>query len=219
MDIEGGEYTNKKTFLSHVFVSTEEGKAEIFNSVQYSFLAIIPIVILNKLIQRFIPEPDLEKGSFEILLEILIQLSVLIVGIIIIHRIITYIPTYSGFKYESFSITTVILAFMIIILSLQTKIGIKTNILFERIMDLWNGTTDEKKQQVKKNVRVSGGISEGMMSGMHTSSQADHLDTMQPDMFPPAPLAPKQQRQVEVAPMLPQEPIPANFAGSPFGSY
>ena len=93
----GSEFNggNKPTFFSHVFSTTEEGKAEIMNVVQYAMLGVIPIVVLNKLIQRFIPDADVEKSSVELLIEILIQLVVMFVGVILIHRIITYIPTYS----------------------------------------------------------------------------------------------------------------------------
>ena len=50
-------------FFSHVFSTTEEGKAELMNVTQYAVLGIVPIFALNKLIQRFVPEADLEKSS------------------------------------------------------------------------------------------------------------------------------------------------------------
>jgi len=176
-------HESKKTFLNHVFSGTEEGKAEILNVVQYAGMGIIPIVILNKLIQRFIPEADTEKSSLELLAEIFIQLIVMFCGIIVVHRMITYFPTYSGFKYESLTLTNAVLAFLIIVLSIQTKLGIKVNILFDRSSELWNGTSDDSN--VRKNVRVS-----APMSG-HVPSQADFLDNsqIQNDMFPPAPVA------------------------------
>jgi len=177
-------HESKKTFLNHVFSGTEEGKAEILNVVQYAGMGIIPIVILNKLIQRFIPEADTEKSSLELLAEIFIQLIVMFCGIIVVHRIITYFPTYSGFKYESLTLTNAILAFLIIVLSIQTKLGIKVNILVDRASELWNGTSSDDSN-VRKNVRVS-----APMSG-HIPSQADFLDNsqVQNDMFPPAPVA------------------------------
>lgn len=176
---------HKKGFLSHVFSTTEEGKAEILNVVQYSLLGVIPIVVLNKLIQRFIPEADPEKSSLELLAEIFIQLVVMFCGIIIIHRVITYAPTYSGFKYESLTLTNVILAFLVLVLSIQTKLGIKVNILVDRINELWNGTPANKKSNVKNGVRVSQPMSQ------HNSSQADYLDNghTQTGMFPPSPVA------------------------------
>jgi len=183
---------NKKTFLSHVFSTTEEGKAEVLNVVQYATMGVIPIVILNKLIQRFIPEADAESSTLELLAEILIQLVIMFCGIIVIHRMITYIPTYSGFKYESLTLTNVILAFLIIVLSIQTKLGIKVNILVERALELWNGSpSEDRSANIKKNVRSSQPISQ-----QHVPSQADYLDNpqIQSGMFPPAPVATARQQ-------------------------
>jgi len=44
----------RKTFLSHVFSMSEESNAEILNVVQYSTMGVVPVVVLNKLIHRFI---------------------------------------------------------------------------------------------------------------------------------------------------------------------
>ena len=220
--------TTKKTFFSHVFSTTEEGKAEILNVVQYSVLGVIPVVILNKLIQRFIPDADPDKSSLEILAEILIQIIVMFCGVILIHRVITFVPTYSEFKYESLSLTNVILAFLVLVLSIQTKLGIKVNILFDRVMDLWNGTSgggDNKKENIRKNVRVN------MANSKHSPSQGDYLGQMQNTMFPPAPLSTSTSSSSGVeydhqmrsgAPsesFLPSGPMPANgLLGGVFGS-
>lgn len=102
---------HRKSFLSHVFSTTEEGKAEVLNVIQYASLGVIPIVVLNKLIQRYVPEADADKSTVELLFEIFVQLLVMFCGIIVVHRIISYIPTYSGFKYENLNLTNVILAF------------------------------------------------------------------------------------------------------------
>jgi hypothetical protein len=72
--------------------------------------------------QRFVPEADEDKGSLEITAEVLAQIIVMFLVILIIHRIITYVPTYSGEKYTGFSVTNIILAMLVIILSLQTKL-------------------------------------------------------------------------------------------------
>jgi hypothetical protein len=183
---------SKITFFSHVFSTTEEDKGELLNVVQYSLLGVAPVVILNKLIQRFIPEADSEKSSLELLAEILIQLIVIFCGIVFIHRTITYIPTYSGFKYENFVLTNVILAFLVIVLSIQSKIGIKVNILVDRINELWNGSSEDKKTNLKNGVRVSQPLSR------HMPSQADYLDnsSMQNGMFPPAPVAVQRPNQM-----------------------
>ena len=182
----------KKTFLSHVFSMTEESNAEVLNVIQYSSLGVLPIIVLNKSIQKFIPEADPDSSTIELLAEIFIQLVLMFVGIIIIHRVITYIPTYSGFKYENLNLTNVILAFLVIVLSIQTKLGLKVNILFDRALELWNGPTLEKKEGMKDKMKVSRPVSQ------HTPSQADYLDnsSMQNGLFPPAPVATTKQNSV-----------------------
>lgn len=169
---------NQNTFINHVFSTTDEGKAEILNVIQYSLSAILPVVFLNKTIQKFVPEADIDKSSLELLAEIFIQIVVMFIGIVLIHRVITYFPTYSGYKYEAFNLTTVVLAFLVIVLSLQTKLGIKVNILVDRALELWNGPGAEKKKQGRK---------EAMQN--HQPSQADSLDDSraQTGMFPPPP--------------------------------
>jgi hypothetical protein len=179
----------KKTFLSHVFSSSEEGQAELLNVIQYSLMGVVPVVALNKAIQRFIPEADPEKSSLELLAEIFIQLTVMFCGVVLIHRMITYFPTYSGFKYESLTVTNVVLAFLIIVLSIQTKLGLKVNIMYDRVLELWNGSSSgERKETVKQGVRVT-------REPMHSPSQADHLDNthVQGGMYPPAPAVTSRQ--------------------------
>jgi hypothetical protein len=153
----------KNGFFKHVFNFNDDSKSEMLNIVQYAVLALIPVIILNKLTQRYIPEADEDKGSIEIVAEILAQVIAMFLFILIIHRIITFIPTYSGEKYVEFSVSNIILAMLVIILSLQTKLGEKVSILVDRIMDLWNGPADAKKGK-KGNVKVSQPISQNQVA-------------------------------------------------------
>jgi len=214
---------SKNTFFSHVFSTTEEGKAEILNVIQYALLGVIPIVILNKTLQRFIPDADSDKSSLELLAEVLIQIVVMFIGIVIIHRIITYVPTYSEFKYESLTLTNVILTFMVLILSIQTKLGIKVNILADRIAEMWNGREALETQTKPKNTAQSN----------HSPSQGDYLGTSQ-NLFPPAPLStstvnegydtmmrgnPVNNNNTTAMPSyMDSGPMAANAFGNPFGS-
>ena len=217
----GGSESGKKTFFTHVFDMSQEANGEIMNVTQYAVLGIIPVLVLNKLIQRFAPEADPDSSSIELLVEVLLQVVVMFVGVIMIHRIITYLPTYSGFRYEHLTLTNVVLAFLIIVLSLQTKLGIKVNILYDRLLDLWNGTSgDEKKSNVRSRVRVS----ESMAT--HNPSQADFLDTGSSAMFPPAPVVqskPNSSYDYMMRGAPPQAapgPAPANsILGGGFGSF
>ena len=153
------------SFFKHVFNFDDDSKEDMMNIIQYALIAIIPVVILNKSMQKMVPEADDEKPSAVILAEVLAQVIGMFLGILIIHRIITYIPTYSKTKYADFSVTNIILVGLVITLSLQTKLGEKVSILVDRINELWEGPSDDKKKKKKtSNVRVSQPISQGQMT-------------------------------------------------------
>jgi hypothetical protein len=145
---------NSKSFFKHVFNFDDDSKSEILNILQYSLIAIIPIVILNKTMQKYVPESDDMKSSLEITAEVVIQIIVMFIGLLLIHRIITYVPTYSGAAYPEFHIVYIILAILMITMSLQTKLGEKVSVLVDRISELWNGKQDDKKKKNGKNINV-----------------------------------------------------------------
>jgi hypothetical protein len=178
MDSIGETKTNSKSnegFVHHVFNFDEDSKHEIMNIVQYSVLAIIPVIMLNKTIQRFVPDVDEEKGTPEILAEVIFQVMVMFLGILIIHRIISYVPTYSEESYAKLNVTSLILGFLVIVLSLQTKLGEKTNVLLDRLYNIIYGETtlkDDKKGPHKNVVKVT-----QPLTGMtHQPSRADQRD-------------------------------------------
>jgi hypothetical protein len=134
---------NGNSFFSHIFSTNDESKAEFLNVFQYSLFAIIPVLLLNKFILYFIPDLDIDKSSLEILAEILLQIFFMFSGILLIHRFITFFPTYSGFKYDHFSFTNIIIAFFVLIFSIQTKLGLKVNTLYLRAYSSFFGEPHE----------------------------------------------------------------------------
>jgi hypothetical protein len=168
--------SNKVGFFNYVFKFDDDSKSEILNILQYAFLSLLPIIILNKSMQTYVPEADDKKGSLELSTEIIIQTIVMFLGLLLINRIVTYVPTYSGVDYPEFSIHYIILAILMITLSLQTKIGEKVSILSERVYELWNGKSDKKKaggKQGSNNVKVSQPISgQQQQYSQQMSSQA-----------------------------------------------
>jgi hypothetical protein len=180
----------KPGFFKHVFNFNDESKSEMMNIVQYAVLALIPVILMNKAMQKFVPEADEEKGNAELLAEIVGQVTVMFLGILVIHRIITFIPTYSAEKYADFSVTSIILAMLVIVLSLQTKLGEKVSIIVDRIMEVWEGPKDKKKgKKGQGNVKVSQPISQNsssMISSMGSTSisslpQQQQASQEQPD--------------------------------------
>lgn len=161
---------SNKSFFKHVFNFDDDSKSDILNIIQYALIAIIPVVILNKSIGKYVPESDDKKSSLEISAEIIIQVIVTFMGLLIIHRTITFIPTYSGAKYPEFHIIYIVLAILMIAMSLQTKLGEKIGILVDRVMELWDGKSDKKKKG-KNAVKVSQPIS-GQITGQQMNNAA-----------------------------------------------
>ncbi len=141
------ETSDKNGFVGHVFNFNANAKEEMMNIVQYAVIAIIPVVLLNKSIQRFIPEVDDEKSSLEIGVEVLVQVVVMFLGIFFIDRLVTFVPTYSTKKYESLSVTNITLSMLVITLSLQTRLGEKVSILADRVGEMWSGEPKKKKKK------------------------------------------------------------------------
>ena len=167
------ETTSKTTsFVNHVFNFDAEAKGEVMNLIQYSVLAVVPIILLNKVIQNYVPPADENKGSLEIGAEVLIQLSLLLTGMFFINRIVTYLPMYSGKELGNVSLISMILGFLIIVLGLQTKLGEKVEILSDRVIELWTGPKEEPVE-AKNIVKVRQPITQQMPS--HQPSQADNL--------------------------------------------
>jgi hypothetical protein len=169
----------KPGFFKHVFNFNDDSKSEMMNIVQYAVLAVIPVVLLNKAMQKYVPEADELKGNVELLAEIIGQVIVMFLGILIIHRIITYVPTYSGEKYMDFSVTNIILAMLVIVLSLQTKLGEKVSMIVDRIMEVWEGPKDQKKgKKGQGNVKVSQPILQNSSAAMTQSMGSTSISSL-----------------------------------------
>ena len=71
----------KLNFMNHVLKFDDTTKSDLLNTLQYAFLAIIPIVLLNKGVRAYVPEVDESKSSLEIVIEIFAQILVMFVGL------------------------------------------------------------------------------------------------------------------------------------------
>jgi hypothetical protein len=205
-------------FFKHVFNFEDESKSEMSNIVQYSILSLFPIVLLNKSMQKYVPEADEKKGSLEVLAEIVIQVVYMFLGLLFIHRIITYIPTYSGVDYPDFNVIFIILAVLMVILSLQTKLGDKVGILVDRVGDLWEGKSGDKKSG-SGTVKVSQPISQGGGVSMN-QSQTGYSDGTMLNQLPDMSQQQQQQQQQQMPnynSMYKQQSTPLVDAASPSG--
>jgi len=163
---------SKEGFVAHVFNFDEDSKIEMMNIVQYTLVGVIPVILLNKTMQKYVPEADDEKGSAELLAEIAIQLIVMFIGILLTHRIVTFVPTYSTVKYEKVSIVQIVLAVLMITLSLQTKLGEKVSIVFDRVSEAIMGKSREGMENEEKEKKAAAQQQQGMQN-MRTAPGTD----------------------------------------------
>ena len=136
MDLEGGGPKPQSvvtSFANHMLEFNSDTKIELSNLINILF---ITVDISNKGISF---EANDMKSTMEISIEVLGQTVAMLVGLMIIDRFVVYIPTYSGSQYEKSSLLTVVLPMFMILLTLQTKIGEKANILYTRLMNVWSG--------------------------------------------------------------------------------
>jgi len=172
-------------FFKYVFNFDEENKNSMMNMIQYTILSIIPVLITLRLIKYIVPEEDETKGSFEIVVESVGQIILIVLAIWFTNKIIRFIPTYSGEHYGKFNETNFIIPFIIILATMQTKLGAKLNILIDRVIDLWHGKKGDQQQGQGQGQQQQGGGGQNMVrvtqpfAGGHQVSQADYLDRNQ----------------------------------------
>lgn len=186
------------TFFSHVFNFEQDSRNEMVNIAQYTVFSIVFITLLNRGIQDYMPEVDKDKGSLAIFVEIVVQCIVLFLGMIFIHRIITFIPSLSGAKYADQNVIAIILPTLVLLLSTST-LGQKVGIIVDRL----TGQAPIKKVQSQPGLSI-----------LPKAPTVNPINSPEPDfnsMFagPTTPL-------VNAASPDSFEPMPSNFGGSIF---
>ena len=181
------------TFISHVFNFEQDSRNEMMNIMQYTVFAIVFITLLNRVLQEYIPEVDKTKKNLALFIEITIQCILLFLGILFIHRIITFIPTFSGIKYADQNIITVILPTLILLLS-TSSLGEKVTMIADRL------SGNVPKTAPKLSVTMPPPIAptnspEPDFNSMFAGPTTPLVNASSPDSF---------------------EPMPSNFGGSVF---
>ena len=178
-DVDNSSKNTKPGFINHVFNFDTETKNDLLNIGQYLLLALVPMALYNHLVDSLIPEPDESKGNLELLGEVVGQFVLVLAGLFLIHRLITYVPTYSGRAHGSMNLFSIILIFIVLAYESHTKVGEKMKILIERLAELWEGKKedDKKKKKDPSVVKVTQPISRAGMPTQHVASRADYLNS------------------------------------------
>ena len=200
--------TSDEGFVKTVFPFDDSQKESLLNIIQYTSLTIIPIVIILKLIKSYMPEADEDNGSLVIFVEVIAQLLVMFFALYFIHRIVAYIPTYSGKVYEAFSITTTIPVILLLALTMQSKLSEKVQILIDRLVELYDGQTSNKS--AKQSPKGQGQVRVTQPLSQQYSSQGPSQQAVAP---PPAQMTNMKSQSNEYS--IPQTPNFDNMYGGP----
>ena len=139
------EKTSSNLF-THVFDFNDDNKNEFINMLQYSVIAIIPIVIILRIVNDFFPEEDETKGNLEILVEAIGQILFIMAMIWFSDKAIRYFPTYTKTEYSKFNAINFILPLLLILSTMQTKFGAKINIVVERFFNYLAGSSNQSSK-------------------------------------------------------------------------
>lgn len=181
----GGNPLNAVTgnsFVQHVTRFDSETRSELTNLIQYLIIAVVPIYFLNRSINNIIPEFDEKKGNIELLGEVIIHSISILLGIYLIHRVISYVPTFSGDNHTEINFLNIVL--MVLFVGMNSDNGKKVNLVYERIFETKKENMSNGKKAHKKDgsvVKVSQPLSNGggmqIAQPTHQASRADYLGT------------------------------------------
>ena len=111
------------------------------------------------------------------------------------HRIVTYVSTYSGRAFGDMNLFSIILILLALCYESGTTVGKKTKILIDRSKELWEGKKkDEEKKTDKTKVKVTQPISRGGMP-THQPSRADYINSHNQMVSPTQMLPPANQQE------------------------
>ena len=133
MEQLGGD-EGSKSFFNYMISLNPNEKNDLLNMIQYSVLAIIPIIIVLKLMKKYIPSENDKKASIEILIELVLQLIIIFASFWFINKLIAFIPTYSSTPYPHFNILQLIIPITFILFSMNSSISEKATILLNRVL-------------------------------------------------------------------------------------
>ena len=97
-----------------------------------------------KIVKNYFPEVIATKSTTELTFECVAELVFILLSVYFIDRFASYFTPYSGLRYEKLDLTQTILIFMVVLFTIQTKLGTKMNIVLDRITNSMEGYSNKK---------------------------------------------------------------------------
>jgi hypothetical protein len=124
--------TTNGGFFSYVFKLSKFKQSDLLNFVQYSSLAIIPVLILYYLIKKFSFRCTYASSSLYIISITLLPIVLFVIGVYFIDRLVNFIPPLSGKYYDVINLTNISILIIIILLTSSGGYQERTSILLYR---------------------------------------------------------------------------------------
>ena len=126
----------KVSFFHHMFHLKKAEKCELYNVVQYSILALLPLIVIIRINQNLWPKADQKKGTIELLAEMIGEIAVTSLAVFVVFRVIEYIPTFSGEPLKCINLLTIITTLIVGLpwYDKDSNIGNKAKELHKRII-------------------------------------------------------------------------------------
>ena len=202
------------SFVSYMFSMSDGEKVELINMFQYIILAIIPILLIVRLMKNYIPPVSNTKGSVEVAVELVVQLVILVSLFFLIHKLILFIPTYTKQNYPSIQFFPVLLPLLFILFTLDKNMGEKAQLLLQRGFVLLginkeNFEGADLEEEEKNQAQVSQNVS-GQVCGQQM---------LPPQMSNPVMMEPPVRKTDKQNPQHQQYGIQEPAAANDFGGY
>ena len=146
--MKGG--ASNTSFFTYMFSLSSTEKNDILNAMQYILIVIIPLVILLKLMKNYIPLENPDKGTIEITVEVVLQLFIIFIAFLFIHKFAVFIPTYSTVPYGKMNLIHIIIPVIFLLLCMKSSISEKLSILLDRFMTVSGLSPKENMEEKKK---------------------------------------------------------------------
>ena len=172
----------KVSFFNHMFHLKKAEKCELYNVVQYSILALLPLIVIIRINQNLWPKADQKKGTIELLAEMIGEIAVTSLAVFVVFRVIEYIPTFSGEPLKCINLLTIITTLIVGLpwYDKDSNIGNKAKELHKRINSnlptFLSSTLDDQSDPKSKKEKLKN----GKKIPTHQASRAD-----QPILPPP----------------------------------
>ena len=96
------------------------------NTLQYTVMGVVPLVIINHLLELYLPKFNLSTSPVSMMMEIMAHITVLLVTLYFVDRVVRYFPSYSGKAYGDVSFETIgLILVLLVVNSSNTNLGKK----------------------------------------------------------------------------------------------